>query len=299
MHLFAMNVVNQYKNEINCIYDIGVTQMYCIKCGNEIVGEMKFCPKCGSKLPYINKNEETNNFDGKADKPVKIAPKIDNNSEKKSNPITVILSSVIPLAMVILLIMAFMGKFDKAAHDFTNGAFGNGGNIESNELIDSVESDIVSEVKDDIEVSEEIVKEDDEDIRKDGYVEESGTTKTSEEIEQEYATEGIVKDFCGTWKELGSGDPMYIHNDGDVLIVQIPRQVKVGDYAEMYISGRLYYDFYRNAWTLKYEDGIFKVLEDGVLVSEDREYKGTLIFTDESFCSWYNPTGGTEIGYTR
>lgn len=115
--------------------------MFCIKCGNKIEGNMKFCPKCGAELPVIeNNSSNTNNSSNIPTENVKVAENITNTnteeSKKKKNPIILVISSIIPLAAVVLLIMAFMGKFDKAAHDLTNGAFGNPGDVKTYDLSD-------------------------------------------------------------------------------------------------------------------------------------------------------------------
>lgn len=109
--------------------------MFCIKCGNEIKGEMKFCPKCGAELPVVEKKivevkKAAVDVETQANKTVQT------NDEKKMNTIVLIASSIVPIILVILLIMAFMGKFDKVAHDLTNGAFGKGGDVKTYDLSD-------------------------------------------------------------------------------------------------------------------------------------------------------------------
>ena len=87
--------------------------MFCIKCGNEIKCEMKFCPKCGAELPIIEQKDNDNSVPIDTT-PVNSAPiniKADGMDEKIFNPI-----KLLPLVIIIVLIAlaaVFLAKFGK------------------------------------------------------------------------------------------------------------------------------------------------------------------------------------------
>lgn len=95
--------------------------MFCIKCGNEIKGEMKFCPKCGAELPKISNVilEETKNGDVQENtfqKTNNTVP-VNNISEDKTEPswkrfVNIKTFLIIPILVVIIAMVGLFSGSD-------------------------------------------------------------------------------------------------------------------------------------------------------------------------------------------
>lgn len=111
--------------------------MFCTNCGNSIESIMKFCPKCGAIVSTPTGNNTVNSsivvndstpVETRHSNPVETSnstsigtPVI--SSEKKKNPLVSVGSWIASVVIIIFLIMSFTGKFNKLAHDLTNGAY--------------------------------------------------------------------------------------------------------------------------------------------------------------------------------
>ena len=83
--------------------------MFCPNCGKNLENEVKFCPACGMQINSSDTWEQKGMS----------KQKHQSISRKKK-----IFGEILGALGIIFLIMAFTGKFDKAAHDITNGAYG-------------------------------------------------------------------------------------------------------------------------------------------------------------------------------
>ena len=94
--------------------------MFCPNCGKEVQG--KFCVNCGTEIPDIS-NGATSPTNGKRPNVnVNNTP----NAKKRGIGLKGILSGIGSVAVIVLLIAALTGKFDKAAHEMSGGAYGGG-----------------------------------------------------------------------------------------------------------------------------------------------------------------------------